>query len=302
MRREDDSIAYEPVVQAFHVCTKGLEDRMAFIDASDYQYAVKIIAVAAFCNEVTIIAYCIMGNHVHFLLLAKKQERAKSFIERFKKEYSRYFSRRYSAKKIFRNLGASIKEICEVPYMRNCVAYILRNPVEGGLVKDAGQYKWSSMECYFSKWPDCSFRRVSSLKVKEQKLMLCTHCKLSGSGLLVDSDYNILPQSFVDSKFVEKLFNYSQEFFWNRISKVNSAQMEYDLALNCCVRHNDYEMLVNIEEIIRKYFDKVSLTQLNLREKSLLVTHMSRYFKVGVPQIARLLGLDRKTVSSLLGR
>ena len=40
MRREDDSIAYEPVVQAFHVCTKGLEDRMAFLDASDYQYAV----------------------------------------------------------------------------------------------------------------------------------------------------------------------------------------------------------------------------------------------------------------------
>ncbi|MCM1178540.1 MAG: transposase [Clostridium sp.] len=304
MRGEDsvDSIAREQVVHVFHVCTRGLESRMIFLDDKDYRQAVRIVAFSAFSARISVIAYCLMDNHVHVMLSAEDKESVNSFANNFKKEYSRYFSRRYSASKIFRGVDVSIKEMCDVPYMRNCIAYILRNPVEGGIVRDAGQYSWSSVNCYFQKGQEISHRAIKSIGVKECKIKLGTHCNLKGSTLMVDTDYNIVPQSFVNNSFVENLFNNSQEFFWNRISKVNYAQMEYDFAMDMNVRYNDYELLKSTSDFIHKNFGKTSITQLNLSEKSRLAGHMHRYYRAGASQIARLLGLDRKIVSALLGK
>ncbi|MCM1177038.1 MAG: hypothetical protein NC308_04765 [Clostridium sp.] len=224
-----------------------------------------------------------------------------NFINEFKKEYSRYFSRKYSIARILKKTDVSLKEISDLMYMRNCVAYILRNPVDSRLVKDAGQYRWSSVGCYFKELPLHFYTSVASMRIREIRQCLHTHHDISGSNLLVDGEYHVMPSSFVNRKFVEGIFNASQEFFWNKVSKVDSAQMEYELVIGSSIAYNDSELIPKVNGLVLEWFNKDSLSQLDIKEKCRMAGYLYRRFSSGVPQIARLLGIDRNTVRRILG-
>ena len=141
----------EQPVRVFHACTKGLEDRLLFMDESDYICATRIAAVTAYRHQVKIAAYCLMTNHVHFMVCADEKKCVSDFMTDFKKDYSRHYMRRYNSSKVLKRIEVTVKEMEDISYIRNCVSYILRNPVDGGLVKDTGQYRWSSVACYYSR-------------------------------------------------------------------------------------------------------------------------------------------------------
>ncbi len=291
----------EQKINVFHVCTKGLEDRLLFWDDDDYRFGIRIAAFSAFRHKVMIAAYCLMTNHVHFMVCADNRERVVCFLNDFKKEYSKYHCRRHGVPNVLKRVGSMIKQMNDVSYIRNCIAYILRNPVEGGLVRDAGQYEWSSVNCYFSGNASLLYRPVSSLLVKEAKRMLHTHCNLSGSGFMFDGNYDIVPESFVAGGFVESLFRNSREFFWNRVAKVDSAVMELELAFSGRIRYNDYELICRMENVVRERFNKTSVSQLDVNERCKMAGYLYRRMYAGASQIARVLGFDRKIIREILG-
>lgn len=290
----------EHKIHVYHVCTKGLESRLLFLDEEDYRCGIRVLAVSAFKNNVKIAAYCLMANHVHFMVCADNHADVTGFLVHFKKAYSRHYNSRHGVPGVMKRIGSTIKGMSDVSYVRNCVAYILRNPVEGGLVRDSGSYLWSSVSCYFSKKDYSSCKPVSSLTVREVLRVLHTHCDLSSSGLLFDGNYDIIPESFVAVAFVESLFRNSQEYFWSRVAKVDSSVMELELVFDGRVRYNDHELMRMTEAVVSDRFRKTSVSQLVMSERCKLAVYLYRRMYAGTSQIARLLGLDRKTVRDIL--
>ena len=291
----------EQPVRVFHACTKGLEDRLLFMDESDYICATRIAAVTAYRHQVKIAAYCLMTNHVHFMVCADEKKCVSDFMTDFKKDYSRHYMRRYNSSKVLKRIEVTVKEMEDISYIRNCVSYILRNPVDGGLVKDTGQYRWSSVACYYSRNRNSDGMPASFFNGRLARKVFHTHTDLSKSGFAVDDDYNIIPSSFVCTGFVESLFRNSQEFFWNRLSKVDSDKMEFELVFSGYVKYNDYELVHRIEAVIKEKLKKSSVMQLEIGERIRLAGYLHRRMHAGIPQISRLLGLERKTVRKILG-
>lgn len=287
-------------IHFYHVCTKGLESKLLFYDDNDYQKAVNVLAIVSWVTNVNIFAYCFMTNHLHILIGAKDRDAAECFMIMFKKDYSQYYARRYRADRIMKRVVVTVKEMCDIPYVRNCVAYVLRNPVDGGLVKAAEKYEWSSIGCYFSGEP-CRSQQLSCMSIRQIKSIIGTHRDIRDSKMRVD-DKGIVPKSFVDYRLVENLFQNSSAYFWSQILKVDSAQMEYDLAVGADMRYNDYEMIARISDIAGKWFGKPTVSELSIRDRCKIAGYMYRRLNSGIPQISRLLGIERRLVKELLGK
>lgn len=137
-------------LRLFHISTRGIESSL-FLDDADYVKMIDIAGIFGYRNNVIISAYCFMSNHIHMSVAAGSEEDAVKFIQKVKQCYSGYFRRTHGVGSVFREVPVSVKRIDSLSYFRNCIAYILRNPVEAGLVKNADLYRWSSYGCYFRR-------------------------------------------------------------------------------------------------------------------------------------------------------
>ena len=152
----------EKKTKLFHISTKGKESSL-YINEQDYNKAINICAVAAYALKIDILTYCMMSNHVHFAVCSTSKDNVTRFIQRFKITYSRYFNAEHQSEEIFRNIEISVKEIDSIQYLRHCIAYIMRNPVEAGITGNADQYRWSSYNCYFNRFtPPAGAKPASS--------------------------------------------------------------------------------------------------------------------------------------------
>ena len=68
----------------WHICTDGLEKNVIFKSDTDYIYGMNSIPVCAAGNQVTILAFCLMSNHVHFIVHGE-EDNCRKFITQYKK-------------------------------------------------------------------------------------------------------------------------------------------------------------------------------------------------------------------------
>ena len=148
----------------YHLCTEGLSETVMFRDNEDYVTGINYLAVCQIAlnqtalnqtalnqiapNQIEIIAFCLMSNHLH---IVAKGENAilKKFIISFKRRYSMWLARKYNEHKILHRTAFTIKEIGSTEYLKQVIAYVLRNPIAAGINVSPFQYKWSSASCYF---------------------------------------------------------------------------------------------------------------------------------------------------------
>lgn len=59
-------------------------------------------------------------------------------------------TKKYNEYKILKNVPAIIKMIDNKEYLKQVIAYVLRNPVAAGINVNPFEYKWSSAGAYFA--------------------------------------------------------------------------------------------------------------------------------------------------------
>ena len=74
----------------YHICTDGNSCPVLMREDSDFIIAVNYLAICAWRTSVQVVAYCIMANHFHFLILSENRERTAAFIAMFKRMLSMY--------------------------------------------------------------------------------------------------------------------------------------------------------------------------------------------------------------------
>ncbi|RJX25367.1 MAG: transposase [Dethiobacter sp.] len=134
----------------YHVMVRGNEKRNIFNNEDDKQRFLEIVYNKKEGNRFYLHAFCLMDNHFHFILGEGTEDVAK-VMKRITVSYVYYFNKKYKrVGHLFQDRFKS--EVVEQDsYMLSLARYIHQNPVKAGKVKSAGEYRWSSHDCYINE-------------------------------------------------------------------------------------------------------------------------------------------------------
>lgn len=130
-----------------HAVPKGESDRPLFIDDDDRVRYLELLKRAQEEYDFIVIAYCLMGNHVHLLVEGEDFSAAMKFID---ERYGTYFKKKagLSGRTFRRPLWSEPVETEE--RLLCTVRYIHANPEVAGIAH-ALAYRWSSAQEYLGR-------------------------------------------------------------------------------------------------------------------------------------------------------
>lgn len=134
-----------------HIMAQGINKEYIFDDDNLKNRYKAIIKDKIKQNNVNIIAYCIMDNHVHMLVNIQKIEDMCKFMQQVNTTYAKFYNKLYNrVGYVFRNRYLA-KPILDERNLKKCVVYIHRNPVVAKMTKKKSEYKFSSYNEYLEK-------------------------------------------------------------------------------------------------------------------------------------------------------
>ena len=139
------SLRIKSLTNIYHIMIRGVNKEIIFYDTADKKKFLQILKYYLSKYSVEIIAYCLMNNHVHFLL--KSKEDFSKFMQCIQTVYATYFNKKYKRiGHLFQDRFKSIP-VEEERYLLECVRYIHQNPVKAN-ISTIEKYKWSSYNEY----------------------------------------------------------------------------------------------------------------------------------------------------------
>lgn len=131
----------------YHVMVRGINRDVIFVHPDDKLRYLDILAKVKGRSECRIYAYCLMNNHLH-LLLGEGIEGLGETMKRLGSSYAQWFNLKYErVGHLFQDRFLS-EPVESDDYLLMAIRYIHQNPVKAGLVKDCGDYVWSSYRAY----------------------------------------------------------------------------------------------------------------------------------------------------------
>ncbi len=130
--------------QYYHLFNHSITEQFLFRDKEDYLTCLALIKRFYNQNDYSILAYCLMPNHYHFLIYQNTDFPIYTYFNKIWNNYSRYYNKKYNrhgtlfAGKL-QHIG--IKNSIHLVYL---CAYIHLNPVHANLVKTPEQWQWSN--------------------------------------------------------------------------------------------------------------------------------------------------------------
>jgi len=167
--------------EVYHVFNRSIARQTIFIDKYDYKTALDLINFYRFSKPplrfshykrlskeqkeefektfminrssmIEILAYCIMPNHVHFLLQPKKDNAVSDFMRNLQNSYAKYFNtKRKRTGSLFQFMFKAVRMETDEQLV-HVSRYIHLNPATAYLIKaeDLDEYEWSSFKSYIS--------------------------------------------------------------------------------------------------------------------------------------------------------
>lgn len=139
----------ESLTGYYHVMMRGNNKEMIFSKAIEKQYFTEQLQQQIEKGLISLVAYCIMDNHVHLLIHAKLHMMSETlkfintkFAGRYNFKYDRVghvFEDRYKSEAI------NTEE-----YLVQVIRYIHNNPLKAKMIYSPNDYQWSSYNCYIN--------------------------------------------------------------------------------------------------------------------------------------------------------
>lgn len=128
----------------YHVISRGNQKQKVFLHDLDYRCYLKMVRKYKKKFAVDVYGFCLMPNHVHFVLRFTESRYLSLFMQGLNQSYTIYFNAKY--KKCGHLWQGRFKSmiISNEGYLLDCVEYVEFNPVRAELVKSASEYPWSS--------------------------------------------------------------------------------------------------------------------------------------------------------------
>lgn len=263
----------------YHVCSEGLDKAMIFTNSEEFVAGMNYVAICSCRFEVSILCFCLMSNHFHFILNGSHEE-----CWRFGCEYKRMCAmlmrRSQDIGNGMNNVEVQIKQIADKKYLENAVAYVLRNPLMAGFRLMPDQYPWGSGDMYFRSSRIPQGRRADSFRVRELEKTTRSNYRIPGN-FVIDSNGMISPLCYIDYKSVE-------------------AEFEVFLGIADSYNPDIEELRLSVKELILEEFGVKAVSQLSMEQKIRLCGLMHRNFRASRKQIALITRLNMETINTVV--
>ena len=181
--------------------TQGIDKKYIFNKEDDIKvYINEMYKLTDEC-EIKIISYCIMNNHAHMLLEAKKIKNLSTYMQRLNLKYAQYYNKKYNrVGYVFRDRYRA-EGIYSERQLYSCIKYIYNNPVKAGICQKASEYPFCNYkeEIKYDLIDDYEFIDNDEDKVVNYKIKIENFLKENGIG------YEGLKKDKI--KLKESLFN-----------------------------------------------------------------------------------------------
>ena len=134
--------------QTYHVMLRGINKQQIFYDEEDYAYFIKLLDRFKAPCDYKLLAYCLMGNHVH-LMIQEGNESIGNVFKHIGSAFVYWYNMKYERiGHLFQDRFRS-EPVEDEAYFLTVFRYILMNPVNAGLCHRPEDYPYSSAGEYF---------------------------------------------------------------------------------------------------------------------------------------------------------
>ncbi|HCC48361.1 MAG TPA: transposase [Elusimicrobia bacterium] len=136
-----------------HITQRGNYGGAVFDSNSDRERYLNLILEYAARDALSILAYCLMPNHVHFVAVPGNEESLSRVFSIAHMRYAQYMNWKRGVKGHFWQ-GRFYSCILDGRHLLAAARYVERNPVRAGMVKSADAWEWSSAGVHVGKKTD----------------------------------------------------------------------------------------------------------------------------------------------------
>jgi len=147
-----------------HITQRGNRRQETFFKADDYREYIRLMSEWCGHHRVEIWAYCLMPNHVHLIAVPEREESLARGIGEAHRRYTRYINFREGWRGYLWQ-GRFASYAMDQEHLIAAARYIELNPVKAGLVKNPGEYEWSSARAHLTGKDDDLVKSAPLLEI-----------------------------------------------------------------------------------------------------------------------------------------
>ncbi len=128
----------------YHVVQRGNNKQACFVEPEDYRFYLQLWQEVSPRYNVSVHAYCLMTNHIHFLATPETESSLSNTMKVVGSRYAQYFNKKYHRTGTLWEGRHRSSLVQSDRYLLTCMRYIELNPVRASMVKLPDDYTWSS--------------------------------------------------------------------------------------------------------------------------------------------------------------
>ena len=295
MKRNDFKDPFEGKRGCYLLSSSHLLRQRIFRTEADFVFGVNTLAILLPGSDVMLIAYCLMDNHIHLLLVGKYYD-CLEYYDKVIHRLSQMLKTRYGLSGILKRDDVDIQAVTDDRQLKNEICYLHRNPYKARIASPVS-YPWSSEDQFFHLYQPVG-KKVSVLSKKEQERLFQTHLSVPGEYEYLDG--RILNKSFVSASKAMDKFRDSVEYFDLLRRYALESEVEEAHGYHETIVFNDSEIQEKINTICRLEFHASSLASLDRKSLLRLARIASQRFGAGQKQLSRLLGIGKDDLDRFL--
>jgi len=281
--------SFERIGKIWHVYTSGKESQLLFARDEDFVFVMNVIAQAAylFGHCIKIIAFEVMNNHFHFVIIGNEDD-IRSFFKFIQRRLSRVFP-------AVKTIKLSLKPIEDLQSVRNNIVYVNRNGYVANPAYTPFSYPWGTGRYYFNNIP--TIRTFSDVKSGEARAIFRGRDPKIPANWAIE-DGHVTPPSFCAIKLGMAFFRDAHHYF-SLVSKNIESYSQLATELDDGEFLTDQEMFSELQKILKSKYDGLSLSRLSPAQKLDLARDLHFNYRSSNGQIRRLLGLSQYELDQL---
>jgi REP element-mobilizing transposase RayT len=128
----------------YHIYNRGAHRVSIFREADNYHYVLRKMKRYHRSLNLSIIAYCLLPNHYHFLIRQDGEARAGLLPQRIFNGYTKAYNQRYGHSGTLFESNYKVKAVEDEAHLITLCRYIHANPVLHGIVGDLQDWPYSN--------------------------------------------------------------------------------------------------------------------------------------------------------------
>ena len=139
----------------FHIYNRGIDSCQIFKKSRDFHLFIQLFK-KHFENSITLLAYCLISNHFHFVVrVPSDPKKASQALSNLCNAYAKSFNKTYNRtgslfEKPFRRI-----ELDSELYLKRLILYVHLNPLKHKVFESFENYPYSSYQEVLFQYSDC---------------------------------------------------------------------------------------------------------------------------------------------------